>query len=204
VIGIAGQMQNGKDVIADYLAKELDWTRSAFAYSVKRIFGETFNVSPEFIERWKVIPEPPPGFNKTVRQGLQFIGDGFRTIQSNIWIDLAFREKDKPVVLSDCRYINELARVKEEGGYVVLVWRPGYLNDDPNGSEAQIRPLVNWFADAGYEGAVSEWFEQAKTNNPPTPVGADFVDFFIINDGTLSDLYRKLDKFVLPNITKDQ
>ena len=37
VIGIAGQMQNGKDTVADYLAEKIGWGRYAFATGVKEV-----------------------------------------------------------------------------------------------------------------------------------------------------------------------
>ena len=77
-VGVGGQMQNGKDTIADYLHDVFSWERNAFAAGVKKVFCDTFGVDEAFIEKWKVIPEPPTGFLKTVRQSLQFIGDGFR------------------------------------------------------------------------------------------------------------------------------
>lgn len=142
-------MQAGKDTIADYLQLKLNecgdiqWTRAAFASNVKRVFMETFDVDTAFIEKWKVLSDIPSGFVMPVRQALQFIGDGFRKIQPTIWLDLAFREK-VPKIISDVRYINEFRRVKKEGGMNILVGRPDRLNDDPNGSEAQIRPYVMW------------------------------------------------------------
>ena len=91
-VGIAGQKQNGKDTVADYVQDQLaqddefvfKFERAAFAANVKRVFVETFDVTYEFIEKWKTIPEPPPGFDMSVREGLQFIGDGFRKIKSSI------------------------------------------------------------------------------------------------------------------------
>lgn len=150
VIGVAGQAQMGKDTLADELQILLNqadqcvnWTRFAFATSVKRVFMETFGVDAEFVEKWKVRPEIPEGFSMPVRQSLQFIGDGFRQIQSNIWLDLAFREKVAKII-SDVRYVNEFRRVKKEGGLNILVGRPEKLNSDPNRSESEIRPYIVW------------------------------------------------------------
>ena len=148
-VGIAGQKQNGKDTVADYVQDQLaqddefvfKFERAAFAANVKRVFVETFDVTYEFIEKWKTIPEPPPGFDMSVREGLQFIGDGFRKIKSSIWIDLMFRQALNKII-SDVRYINEADRIVQENGFNFLVAHPDRLNDDPNGSEAQIRPYA--------------------------------------------------------------
>src|SRR5262252_270201 len=119
-IGIAGQLGNGKDVLADYLVKRLNerrqhaynteaggevlvpncelWHRTAFANAVKQVFEDSFGVDRAFVEKWKRIPEPPPGLKMNVRKGLQFIGDGFRQIKENIWIEIALRGHQRKVI----------------------------------------------------------------------------------------------------------
>jgi hypothetical protein len=198
VIGVAGQMRNGKDEISDYVAPKLGWGRGAFAKSVKQVFMDTFDVTWEFIEEWKVKKEIPPGFDMPMRQSLQFIGDGFRKIQSNIWLELFFRKAKTPTVVSDVRYINELKKTVDVGGLTVLVYRPGFVNDDPNGSEAQIRPVVEWFTETGLEGDVIKQLMQQPQCCPDIPNACLHVDLFIINDGTLEDLYEKCDKWIFP------
>jgi len=185
ILGVAGQLRNGKDEIADFIASKLDYKRAAFASNVKRIFCETFGVDLDFVEKWKTIAEPPPGFDMPVRQALQFIGDGFRKIKSDIWVDLIFRHNPSDIVISDCRYINELKEIKKNGGWNILVYRPGFLNEDPNESEAQIKPFVLNFIAKGVEGRVKDDNENFS-----------LIDFFIINDGTLDDLHKKIDNLV--------
>lgn len=184
LIGVAGQFRNGKDEISDYIARKLNLKRAAFASNVKRIFCETFGVNLEFVEKWKTIPEPPPGFDMPVRQSLQFIGDGFRKIKSDIWVDLIFRNDPSETVISDVRYINELVEINKNKGINILVYRPGYLNEDPNESEAQIKIFVEHFLNKKTEGKVKDQHEKFG-----------LIDYFIINDGTLEDLYKKIDVF---------
>jgi hypothetical protein len=191
-IGVAGQLRNGKNEVANYLVTRLSgFERAAFAANVKRIYCETFGVSLAFVEEWKTRPEIPPGFDMNVRQGLQFIGDGFRKIQGDIWIDLAFRH-DRNIILSDVRYINELSKIRSVGGINILIYRPGFLNDDPNGSEAQIRPFVTALDALGVEGVIR------PESHFDVPV--DLIDIFIRNEGTILELQRKVDDFVLPYV----
>lgn len=226
VIGLAAQAQMGKDTTADRIHSQLsDWgfVRSAFALKVKETFCDTFGVTMEFVEKWKVVNEPPPGFSMTVRKALQFIGDGFRQIQPNIWLDLAFRDR-KDKILSDVRYVNEFVRVKEEGGLNILIGRPDRLNDDSNGSEAQIRPFVEWclvylppdrkFVNlankeiSAVEGKADwETVSQALTyekwwmpNAITPPPGLSKFDVFIRNDGTVDDLHKVVDAQLVPFI----
>ena len=186
VIGVAGQLRQGKDVASDHLALALGLKRGAFATGVKQVFCEYFGVDMAFVERWKVVNEPPPGFLVNVRKALQFIGDGFRSIKDDVWIERLFSQHPDEVAISDVRYRNELAAVRERGGVNLLIYRPGFMNDDPNGSEAQIRPFVEHFLAASKEGRVHSH--------------GDFglVDFFVINDGGLDEFRAKIDDLVVP------
>jgi hypothetical protein len=202
-IGVAGQKRQGKDVLSDHLVKILPgWERAAFAKNVKRIFCETFNVSYDFVEEWKTKDEPPPGFDLPIRKGLQFIGDGFRKIQGGIWIDLMFRNRrESPApIISDVRYFNEILKVREVGGMVVLLWRPGFENDDACPSESQILPVVRYLASNGHEGDVSnvdlsgilQVHEHFKGNVP-----AKFkIDLFIKNNGTQEEFVSKSESMI--------
>jgi hypothetical protein len=194
IIGVAGQARFGKDIISDYLAPKLNFSRAAFAQGVKKIFCETFNVDMDFIERWKVIPEPPPGFDMPVRQALQFIGDGFRQIKKDVWVEAIFRHDPEDIIISDVRYCNELIAIKNNGGINILLLRPGYENNDSNQSESQIRNLVDWFASKNIEGNVQNISKESG------PYGCEFVDYFIINNGTLEDLYNKVGRIIVPNL----
>jgi hypothetical protein len=200
VISIGGQLANGKDVLADYLAEKLGWSRIAFADAVKKVFMDTFDVDRIFIEKWKRNPEPPPGYLKNIRQSLQFIGDGFRTIRPEIWLETAFRQPGDKII-SDARYLNEVEFTKKQGGVTILVWRPGYENDDPNLSEAQIRPVVDYFSEAGVEGQI--WpidTPKREAHEHMRGKGPELFDLFIINDGSLEDLYQTADNLIIPYI----
>lgn len=209
IIGVAGQLAQGKDVLCDRLCEILNrrmtdkhqaemmqdlWTRATFAGSVKKVYEIGFGVDLDFIEQWKRIDEPPPGFNKNVRKSLQFIGDGFRQIKDNIWIEIALRDKTKNKIFSDCRYNNEAKAIKEYNGMMILLYRPGYINDDPNPSESQIKPLVEWAKDNLKSGKINH----EELNNPPEIIS--YYDYFFINDGSLSDLYQKIDEELAPFI----
>lgn len=208
VIGVAGQAQMGKDTLSDRLALRLNesdgsWNRSAFASAVKKVFCEVFDADMEFVEKWKTIPEPPPGFDMPIRQALQFIGDGFRKIKGSIWLDLAFRNKEISTIISDVRYINEFTRVKKEGGLNIIIARPEKLNYDTNESEAQIRPYVNWlmsrFRTTG-EKVVDltkfDWKEAHKSVLAP-PDHIELFDLFVLNDGTTEDFYTLIENSIV-------
>lgn len=191
-IAFASQAGHGKNVLADYLVSRLGspWRQCGFAEAVKKVYQDAFNVDRDFIEKWKRIDEPPPGMLMNVRQGLQFIGDGFRKIKSDIWIEIALRGKN--LVIYDMRYHNEARHIRECGGISVVLYRPGFLNNDPNPSESQIRPVMEWCAETQEDGPIL-W-------RPRMPEDVKLYDFFLRNDGTLEDLYGKVDRLLVPYI----
>ena len=172
LIAVSGQMRNGKNEIGEYICEKMNFNPTSFATPVKKIFCDAFSVDIDFVETWKVNQQPPEGFKKNVRQALQFIGDGFRQIYPDVWVEYAIKNNPEYSCFMDGRYINELQKIKQKGGINILVWRPGYENDDPNQSEAQIRPLVDWFADSGVEGCVRK-----IKDNSLAPNGCGYIDF---------------------------
>jgi len=192
---MAGQMRSGKNVTGEYICSRLGLEQTSFARPVKEIFCRTFGVNMDFVEEWKVRPEPPPGFKKTVRQSLQFIGDGFRSMNPDVWVDYAFENNPPNSCYMDGRYINEISMVKNEGGVNVLIWRPGYENNDSNESEAQIKRLVDWFVENGVRDGLVEGLDYDAG-----PVGCDLIDYFLINDGDIRSLHSKIDSLLIPDM----
>lgn len=118
-------------------------------------------------------------------------------------MDLAFRN-DLPKIISDVRYINEFTRVKTEGGLNILIGRPDKLNDDPNGSEAQIRPYIDWCLKAFSPTTKFVYLRDvdwATINNlviHKPPEGMNLFDVFVRNDGTIDELYNIVDTKLVP------
>lgn len=200
IVGFASQLAMGKDTAADYLCEELNrvrtcgtWERDAFASAVKNTFCSSFAVDRDFIEKWKRVEEPPPGMKMNVRKALQFIGDGFRQIVPDIWIDIALRDACKQLVLSDCRYINEARHIRMREGINVILYRPGFLNDDPNPSESQIRPILEWCVATQKNGPIVHGDNSA-------PDGSDLYDFFLVNDGDIVDLQYRIRDLLIPYV----
>jgi hypothetical protein len=194
-----------QDIIAhaaQYRKNKNRWERSAFANAVKEVFETSFGVTREFTENWKRNPESPPGMLQSVRKSLQFIGDGFRQIKSDIWIEIALRDESKNKIFSDGRYINEAAAIKARGGIMIVLYRPGFLNDDPNSSEAQIRPIIEFCGKYLEEGPIPS--DLALKYGAEVPTGIQHYDYFIKNDGSIEDLYDKVDKKLVPFIESIQ
>ena len=215
IIAVASQARNGKDTMADYIAIKLDgYKRESLAGNVKRIFCETFGVDKEFIENWKTKTDIPDGYKKNIRKSLQFIGDGFREIRDDVWINLLFNKINHNCIVSDVRYISEANYVNRNNGVIVLVYRNGFDNNDTNLSEAEIKPLVDFMKKTKQEGCVRDILLENQRNmsyfkkllfkfgfgHPPKAL--ENFDLFILNDGTIEDYYKKIDDIVLPYINE--
>ena len=131
---------------------------------------------------------------------MQFIGDGFRQIKENIWIEIALRENN--VILSDSRYINEAKAIKEKNGMCVVMYRPGFENDDPNPSEAQIKLVVNFCKNYLQEGPIPNFDQLKQKFGNKCPDAMQYYDFYICNDAALEQLYDKIDRILLPFVVK--
>jgi hypothetical protein len=101
------------------------------------------------------------------------------------------------MVISDGRYLNEAKMVKEQDGVSVLLWRPGFENNDSNPSESQIRPYVDYCAKKYSNGKIlfdiDDWIEDGVPE-------LKYFDYFLINNGSLDDLYGKIDNSLIPFI----
>ena len=191
IICFSGQKFNGKDTAADYLAQRLEeitgeqWDRVAFADEVKEVFMEAYDKDRAWVEKWKRKSTPPPGFKKTVREALMFIGDGFRQIQPMVWIDLLYRNNPSHnLIISDGRYDSEVTSVHDRDGVAILVWRPGHENDINHDSEKQIVPHLKTLKEQGLQGAIEE---------PGVP-----FDWLLVNDSSAIAMHNKIDTELIP------
>ena len=131
-------------------------------------------------------PKPNEGMNtKELGQGYQ--------LKASVKYNYNLASND---VVEDCRYINEFVRTKQEGGLNILIGRPDSINDDPNGSEAQIKPYVEWCLKEFY--VDDKFVDMAKyqlpTHTPVPPVHMEKFDVFIRNDGTIEELHKIIDE----------
>jgi hypothetical protein len=176
IIGFGYKAQSGKDTAADYLVKEHQFMRVAFADTLKESCRAVFNFSTEQLygELKQTID---PFWNKTPREYLQIIGDGFRKfIDPLIWVKAIERKTQLikgNIVIADIRYLNEIIFIHNIGGMAVKINRNHYELRDKQATHTSEVELD------GYK----EW------------------DCEIDNNGTKEELYTNLDK-MLTQITR--
>jgi hypothetical protein len=192
-VGIGGQARSGKDTLGAYLHQRLNaveelgpWERRGFADHVKRLFMDAFGVDRAFVETWKAVPEPPAGFLLPLRACLTRIGDDFRQMKPTVWIDRLFRDVRAQLLITDVRYLNEVETIHRLSGALILLYRPGFANEIPSLSEQELVPIIRRLLALGVEGPVRQW---------DVP-----CDYFLINAGSVEDLWRKADQHVLPDL----
>ena len=140
IIGICGFIGSGKDTIADYLVNFHEFRRDSFAATLKDAVSQVFSWDRELLEgrtkqarEWREqvdtwwaerlgIPTLTP------RWVLQYWGTEVlrRGFHDDIWIaslEARLRNSKDNIVISDCRFPNEILAIKNAGGKVIWVQR---------------------------------------------------------------------------------
>jgi hypothetical protein len=140
IIGICGLIGSGKDTIADYLQNIHQFRRESFAHTLKDAVAAVFGWDRELLEgrtresrEWREQVDPwwserlnMP--NLTPRWVLQYWGTEVarKSFHDNIWIaslENKLRKTHDDVVISDCRFPNEITAIKNAKGIVIRVVR---------------------------------------------------------------------------------
>ena len=140
IIGVVGFISSGKDTIADYLVNIHQFRRESFANTLKDAVSHVFGWDRELLEgrtkqarEWREQVDPwwaerlkmPKLTPRWVLQywGTEVCRAGFH---DDIWIaslENKLRNSTDDIVISDCRFPNEIQSIKTAGGIVVGVTR---------------------------------------------------------------------------------
>jgi hypothetical protein len=167
ILGLSGFARVGKDEVANILVSEYGFTRVAFAdklrdflYALNPIVSfegwvvkgtpvtpakETYVTVQNVIDRFGWGGYKETEYGDEIRRLLQRLGTeaGRQTMWDSIWIDAAFANLDTDkIVVTDARFYNELDAIRERGGKIWRVERPGVgpLNDHASENEATNYP----------------------------------------------------------------
>ena len=202
IIGICGFIGSGKDTVADYLVNFHEFRRESFASTLKDAVAAVFGWDRTMLEgrtkearEWREQVDPwwaerlaiP---TLTPRWVLQYWGTEVcrRSFHDDIWIaslENKLRNSKDNVVISDCRFPNEIKSIKESGGKIVLVKRGA---------------LPVWYnlavsANQGHNLAAQE-LKHLKIHASETAwVGTEF-DYELDNNGTIDQLFARTKSLV--------
>lgn len=152
LLGLVGKKRVGKDTLADYLVSHHHYTKRAFAAPIKEACALLFQVPTssfeDVCEKERVVAR----HGMSPRTMMQMVGtDMFRKqVHQDFWLrhfvewyHHSAKHQTQNVVVTDIRFQNELDLIKELGGTVVRVVRPGQLEDeDTHVSEQGVDSLV--------------------------------------------------------------
>ena len=204
IIGICGFIGSGKDTVADYLVNFHEFRRESFANTLKDAVAAVFGWDRTLLEgrtkearEWREQVDPwwaerlaMPTL--TPRWVLQYWGTEVcrRAFHDDIWIaslENKLRNSKDNVVISDCRFPNEIQSIRDAGGKIVWVQR-GEL---PDWYDTAIE------ANLGHNYAVQD-LKMRKIHASETAwVGTDF-DTIIDNNRSIDDLYQQA-KLIVSN-----
>jgi len=204
IIGICGFIGSGKDTVADYLVNFHEFRRESFANTLKDAVSAVFGWDRTMLEgrtkearEWREQVDPwwaerldMPTL--TPRWVLQYWGTEVcrRAFHDDIWIaslENKLRNSRDHVVISDCRFPNEISSIRRAGGKIVWVKRG---------------ELPEWYQYAmaanqlGSNLALNE-LKRLKIHASETAwVGTEF-DHEIDNNGTIDDLYKQIRSLII-------
>lgn len=207
IVGVAGFIGSGKDTIADYLITFKGFRRMSYAEPLKDAISAIFGWDRELLEgttkysrEWRDTIDPWWAErldikHLTPRWVLQQWGTevGRRAFHDDIWIasvENKLRSIKDDIVISDCRFPNELKSVKRAGGITIRVMR----GPNPNWYDSAVS-LNKGYYSSGYVEARKILEDKGVHASEYSSVGLEY-DYIVENNGTIDDLHRKVDLII--------
>jgi hypothetical protein len=203
IVGICGFIGSGKDTIADYLVNFHEFRRESFANTLKDACSAVFGWDRTMLEgrtkearEWR--EQVDPWWSQrldiphlTPRWILQYWGTEVcrRGFHDDIWIaslENKLRSSKDNVVISDCRFPNEITSIRNAGGKIVWVKR------------GELPEWYNLAVDANLGSTVAaNELKMMKIHASETSwVGTEF-DYIIENNSSIDQLYHQIKSQVL-------
>jgi hypothetical protein len=133
IIGLSGYAQSGKDSVANILVEKYNFTRVAFADPIRNLLWDLNPVLKTDYTLQGIVSAYGWDVAKTqfpeVRRLLQELGVSARKrLGEDIWVIAALHEMDdatKNYVITDVRFENEAVMIRQLGGELWRIQRPG-------------------------------------------------------------------------------
>ena len=172
-IAIVGKIRSGKDTAADYIIQNYGLKPYSFGSGITEVINRYF----------------PDAFTEgKPRKHYQVIGQAFRELNADIWVEILERKlQEAPntsVIVTDLRQLNEYKRLKELGFTIIKI----------EASETvRIQRIER-------EGDV---FSREQLNHE-TEIQADKCpyDYLVVNNSSIEDLYHQL-KMIMRRVQEE-
>lgn len=198
IFGVCGFQSAGKDSVAEILVKNFGFTKLSFASALKDVLSIIFSwprdklegltqedrIWRETVDVWWAkelnMPQLSPRFAMT-HFGTEIFRNHFH---QDIWLKIVEKQlgnHDK-IVVTDCRFVNEIELVKKYGGKIIHVHKN----------------LPHWFTDYKNESLLDEKIKNIVSNihiSELSWIKCKF-DYEIENNSTLVELQEKLTNFL--------
>ena len=206
ILGVTGFIGSGKDTVADYLCTFHGYKRISFAASLKDAIASIFGWDRELLEgttkssrEWREQVDPwwseRLGKEITPRYILQYWGtevcrNGFHP---DIWVasvENKLRKSTDNIVITDCRFANEIAAIKNAGGVVCRIERgpnPDWYNHALNLNKGPTQ--IGW---AIAKAKLNELHVHASEYSS---VGLNY-DHYLNNNGSIDDLHQQIKSII--------
>lgn len=203
IIGICGFIGSGKDTAADFLVNFHNFKRESYAATLKDAVANIFGWDREMLEGrtqasrdWREQRDEWWSTRLQVNITPRFILQQWGTnvlrqhFHDDIWIaslENKLRTAKDNVVITDCRFPNEIKGLKAQGAKVVWVQRgitPHWYSIAEQANRGDIK-AQEWLRNEGIHASEYSW------------AGTQF-DYVIDNNGTLDNLEEQIKNLVQP------
>ena len=215
IIGIVGFIGSGKDTVADYLVNFHRFKRESFANSLKDAVSQVFGWDRELLEgrtqesrEWRETRDE--WWTKRLKKditpryvlqywGTEVIRKGFH---DDMWVaSLEHRllNTKNDIVITDCRFPNEIKAIRAAGGKVVRIRRgaePKWFDEAVSMNRGPARNM-SW--------ALSKQkIEKLKVHASETAWVGQKFDVVLNNDGTIEELYQQIESNIINSQVQDR
>jgi hypothetical protein len=207
ILGVTGLIGSGKDTVADYLCTFHGFKRVSFAASLKDAVSAVFGWDRELLEgstkssrEWREQKDTwwseRLNMEITPRRVLQYWGTEVlrNNFHKDIWVasvENKLRQSKDNIVITDCRFVNEVNAIKNAGGTTMRVVR----GKQPEWYDAAVS------YNKGEVGNMSWSISKAKLDklrvhaSEYSSVGLDY-DHYVDNNGTIDELHTSIKSII--------
>lgn len=207
ILGVTGLIGSGKDTVADYLCTFHGFKRVSFAASLKDAVSAVFGWDRELLEgstktsrEWREQKDEwwsaRLNMDITPRWVLQYWGtDVLRNhFHTDIWVasvENKLRQTTDNVVITDCRFANEVRVIKSVGGTTMRITR----GSNPAWYEDAVSYNKGEWGNMDWALSKERLIRQGIHASEYSSVGLPY-DHYIDNDGTIDDLHNRVKSII--------